>query len=161
MSPQFYWFFGSIIRLGGNRRPEPSENDSNTVGTAWIPRGAHSMFLNSMSLKRLFENGRLGLRLHTCLPIGAILFVGAMIVSEPALAQGLSTSHTSSKSYEYRILKQPDSKQTAESVPQPAKSLIVAKPVQPYSYGWFGAKSSMHWHRQFGNRRVHTQWTLK
>ena len=91
----------------------------------------------------------------------AILIVGTMINSEPALAQGPGKSFDSGKSYEYRILKQPDSKQTAESVPQPAKSLIVAKPVQPYSYGWFGAKSSMHWHRQFGNRRVHTQWTLK
>jgi hypothetical protein len=124
-----------------------------------------------MSLDRLFEIGRHGRDLRAFLPMGAILFVGVMIVSEPALAQnpGLQSSgkpipgmsYGSGKSYEYRILKQPDSKQTAESVPQPAKSLIMAKPVQPYAYGWFGPKSSMHWHRQFGNRRVHTQWTLK
>jgi len=93
--------------------------------------------------------------LRIYLPMVATLFVGAMDGS------GTVAAENPGKSYEYRILKQPDSKRTTESVPQPAKSLIVAKPVQPYSYGWFGAKSSMHWHRQFGNRRVHTQWTLK
>jgi hypothetical protein len=107
-----------------------------------------------MSSIRLFEIRWLG-RLQICLPMVTTLFVGAMIGS------GTVVADTPGQSYEYRILKQPDSKRTAESVPQPAKSLIVAKPVQPYSYGWFGSKSSMHWHRQFGNRRVHTQWTLK
>ncbi|MEQ1829060.1 MAG: hypothetical protein ABL921_24065 [Pirellula sp.] len=40
-------------------------------------------------------------------------------------------------------------------------SAIESRPVQPYAYGWFGTKPSPQWYRSFGNRKTHTQWTLK
>ena len=82
------------------------------------------------------------------------------IVSSTAWAQSPGSSR------EYRVLQSTDSQHLLGGVhpaPAPATSppRVVAKPVQPYDYGWFGAKPQMHWHRQFGNRRSYTQWTLK
>jgi hypothetical protein len=77
------------------------------------------------------------------------------------MGSGSVLAQTPVGSREYRILQQTDARHPPENMPQVAKPLVVAKPVQPYAYGWFGAKPSMHWHRQFGNRRTHTQWTLK
>ncbi len=38
---------------------------------------------------------------------------------------------------------------------------IRSRPSEPYAYGWFGAKPSPQWSRQFGFHKAYTQWTLK
>ena len=38
---------------------------------------------------------------------------------------------------------------------------IESTPNQQYAYGWFGAKPSPHWYRQFGHQKAYTQWTLR
>ena len=38
---------------------------------------------------------------------------------------------------------------------------IESTPTQQYAYGWFGAKPSPHWYRQFGHQKAYTQWTLR
>jgi hypothetical protein len=78
-----------------------------------------------------------------------------------ATASGAVVAQNPAGSREYRILQRTDSGHFAETLPEPSKPLILAKPPQPYAYGWFGSKPSVHWHRQFGNRRSYTQWTLK
>jgi hypothetical protein len=62
---------------------------------------------------------------------------------------------------EYRVLQNPPTGHFANTHSASTKPLLMAKPAQPYAYGWFGARTQMHWSRQFGNRRTHTQWTLK
>lgn len=32
---------------------------------------------------------------------------------------------------------------------------------QPYPYGYFGARGTTHWQRQFGIHRTYTQWSQK
>ena len=63
----------------------------------------------------------------------------------------------------YKILPRPETKLHQEPthlyVAPPA--MIESKPVEPYAYGWFGAKSSPHWYRQFGHQKAYTQWTLR
>ena len=86
-------------------------------------------------------------------------FLAGMISG--ALTFSMAWAQSTGKPHEYRTLQSPDAKHSRENVPLPPKPLMVSKPVQPYAYGWFGSKPSMHWHRQFGNRRIHTQWTLK
>lgn len=88
-----------------------------------------------------------------------VSFQACLIVAAGGATMAIAQSH--GQPVEYRILRQPDSKHSGETMPGSPKPSIFAKPVQPYAYGWFGAKTSPHWSRQFGNRRAHTQWTLK
>ncbi len=62
---------------------------------------------------------------------------------------------------EYHVLPRAVKPHSSEYAPASPKPQIMSKPIQPYAYGWFGAKPQMHWHRQFGTRRSYTQWTLK
>jgi hypothetical protein len=40
-------------------------------------------------------------------------------------------------------------------------SRAVRVQAQPYPYGYFGARGTTHWQRQFGIHRSYTQWSQK
>lgn len=92
--------------------------------------------------------------------------IGLVLIASPvAVAQG-PASGGGSPTREYRVLRAAEGQSSlgrAHSTKElsPPAAILVAKPPQPYAYGWFGAKPQMHWHRQFGGRRSYTQWTLK
>lgn len=39
--------------------------------------------------------------------------------------------------------------------------VIERRPVEPYAYGWFGAKMNRHPHRSFGYQQAYTQWSFE
>jgi hypothetical protein len=39
--------------------------------------------------------------------------------------------------------------------------VIERRPVEPYAYGWFGAKMNRHPHRSFGYQQAYTQWAFE
>jgi hypothetical protein len=100
---------------------------------------------------RMIQNGK-GTRWF-----GAILLAFSM----GSALQAQSPDASVQRPVEYRLLPRAVKPHSSEYAPASAAPNIVSKPIQPYAYGWFGAKTQMHWHRQFGTRRAYTQWTLK
>lgn len=47
------------------------------------------------------------------------------------------------------------------SHPQAAHSRTMRLQAQAYPYGYFGARGSTHWQRQFGLYRNYTQWSQR
>jgi len=64
-------------------------------------------------------------------------------------------------SVEYRVLPRPEKPHSGHYVPAGPAPQIVAQPIQPYAYGWFGASGPRHGYPHFGYRRAYTQWTFK
>lgn len=100
-----------------------------------------------------------------CFGFGVVLIGFVLIASPVTVAQG-PASVREVPTREYRVLRAAEGQSSLGRVHSttelsPPASILVAKPPQPYAYGWFGAKPQMHWHRQFGGRRSYTQWTLK
>lgn len=88
---------------------------------------------------------------------GLVLLV--LLMSESIRAQ--SPESMVQGPVEYRVLPRAVKPHSGEYAPATQKPQMMTKPIQPYAYGWFGAKPQQHWHRQFGTRRSYTQWTLK
>ncbi|MBM3963963.1 MAG: hypothetical protein FJ308_02700 [Planctomycetes bacterium] len=63
----------------------------------------------------------------------------------------------------YRILSKPTHPHSKSPIFTPEVPLpkIESQSVQPYAYGWFGARTLPNASRHFGYRSTFTQWTIK
>lgn len=63
----------------------------------------------------------------------------------------------------YRILAKPTHPHSKSPIFTPEVPLpkIESQSVQPYAYGWFGARTLPNASRHFGYRSTYTQWTIK
>ncbi|MDZ4850879.1 MAG: hypothetical protein SGI77_16455 [Pirellulaceae bacterium] len=67
----------------------------------------------------------------------------------------------------YQILPRPVGKHEGKHLPYSTTQQPTEKPyyeshsIQPYSYGWFGPRSTPQWSRHFGYHQGYTQWSLK
>ncbi|MFN9987107.1 MAG: hypothetical protein ACK52S_16280, partial [Pirellula sp.] len=64
---------------------------------------------------------------------------------------------------QYRILAKPTHPHSKSAIFTPEVPLpkIESQSVQPYAYGWFGARTLPNASRHFGYRSTFTQWTIR
>ncbi len=64
---------------------------------------------------------------------------------------------------EYRVLPRPIKPHSRKYAPTTPTPNLVAKPIEPYAYGWFGATQYSHPQKaiHFGYRRAYTQWSYR
>ncbi len=103
---------------------------------------------------------RLAIALTLSLAGGMQKETSAQTPQSPQVVSGVSEAIWLGKSSPtvYRVLPRPTLEGPVPSSPTPT---LVARPMEPYAYGWFGAKPAPSWQRSFGINRSYTQWTLK
>lgn len=66
-----------------------------------------------------------------------------------------------SQPHQYLVLDKQAGKGWAHKSKPANPPVIERRPVEPYAYGWFGAKMNRHPQRSFGYQHAYTQWAFE
>jgi hypothetical protein len=66
-----------------------------------------------------------------------------------------------SNNQKYLVLGRSANSHLAQKNQRDKAPVIERRPVEPYAYGWFGAKMNRHPHRSFGYQQAYTQWAFE
>ena len=63
--------------------------------------------------------------------------------------------------HQYLVLDRQGTKGVSHRSKPDNAPILQPRPVEPYAYGWFGAKMNRHPHRSFGFQHAYTQWAFE
>lgn len=89
-----------------------------------------------------------------------------MRVAQPPVVTNLRPSHFvvpgwDSKGHKYLVLDRSSSNHVGQKLHRQTAPVLQQRQVNPYAYGWFGAKPHSHPHRSFGYQQAYTQWAFE